>query len=101
MIKWRIKPRFEDTIEPVEVVKGTECFVVIREKGFNERRVSKNSDWGVFFDSFEEAKEALIDHSITKVKYAEEELQREKARLKRRNDIKKPAPPATDEEDAG
>lgn len=98
MIKWKCE-RHDDAPKPVEVVSETECFATIKERWrwavgedtFTTSRVKKE---GVIFDSFEDAKSALIEDAKNRVKYAEAELDRAKSRLKKRNDAKKPAQPS-------
>lgn len=94
MIKWKIVPNFRDEIEPVEVIDETACFVTIATKDRNgmlhTRRMHKDGSEKVF-DTFDAAKKALIENSEQRVRTAEATWQREKARLKTRNDIPRPS----------
>lgn len=91
--KWKISPRWEDDVEPIEVISETACFVTARIVNWTgtkcERRMRKNGSEQIF-DTFEAAKEALIEDSKQRVRAAEAAWQREKDRLKKRNDIKAP-----------
>lgn len=89
--KWRVCD-WSDKVEPIEVVAETAHFVTVRSKAWGDgkefaRREKKD---GKIFDTFEEAKEALIEDSRQRVKNAEANWQREKDRLKKRNDTKAP-----------
>lgn len=91
--KWKIEPRYKDEVDAIEVVSETDCFVTLsmidwRGKLY-ERRIRKDGPEQVF-DTFEAAKEALVENSRQRVKNAEAGWQREKDRLKKRNDIKAP-----------
>jgi hypothetical protein len=50
-------------IEKVEVVGETECFV----KLINGRKDAKRSEWQNYFNSFDEAKNYLIDNAQKRV----------------------------------
>lgn len=95
-IKWKCNLRWGDFITPVEVVAETKCFVTVRERGFRldgrdryyESKIKKD---GTIFDTFEEAKAALVDDAKMRVTHAEARWQQEKDRLKKCNDFKKPS----------
>lgn len=91
--KWKISPNWKDEIEPIEVISETACFVTARIADWTgkkyERRMRKDGSERIF-DTFEAAKEALIENSKQRVRAAEAAWQREKDRLKKRNDIKAP-----------
>lgn len=94
MIKWKCDLRWGGIPEPVEVLSETECFVTVlekgigRESGFHERRMKKD---GTIYDTFADAKAALVDNAKMRVTQAEAEWQRAKDRLKKCNDLKEPA----------
>lgn len=76
MTKYRIRPRWDITIEAVEIDGETEKFVII--KG---RRVAKFSDYGEYHNSRMEAVNALIEYrqkriegNRSKVKYLHKEI---------------------------
>lgn len=81
--------------EPVEVIAETECFVTIKVRDFyignadkwRERRMKKD---GSIFDTFEDAKAALVADARRRVTGAEAELQHEKYRLQKCNNLKAP-----------
>lgn len=95
MIKWKCELRWGGPPEQVEVLAETECFVTVREKVFNpggadkflERRMKKD---GTIYDSFEDAKAALVTYAKIRVTHAEAELQRAKDRLQKCNNLKAP-----------
>ena len=71
-------------IEKVKVTKETDKFVTV-ERIYNkekyERREAKNSSWHNFFNTFQEAKNYLIEQSENKIKSYEENAEREKQNL--------------------
>lgn len=91
--KWKIEPKYKDEVEAVEVVAETACFVTVLKTDWNgkkcEWRMRKDGSEQVS-DTFEAAKEALVEDARQRVKWAEAELQRCKDRLKKRNDLKAP-----------
>lgn len=94
-IKWKCDPRFGGIPEPVEVVSETECFVTIKAKKFfisgpDEFFTCRIRKDGTIYDSFEDAKAALIEIEKRRVINAEAEWQQAKDRLKKVNDLKKP-----------
>lgn len=58
MIKYRA--RFEE-ITKHEIVKETAKQVVYKTERGHERREAKETDWYIWKDSFDEAKQALLD----------------------------------------
>lgn len=90
--KWRICG-LDTKIEPVEVVAETAHFVTVRSRAWGgkgkefDRREKKD---GRIFDTFDEAKAAMVEAASVEVKHAEAEWQRLKDRLKKCNDMKAP-----------
>lgn len=72
---WRVE------IEPVEVLRETEQFVVLREKTFSgvrERRVSKGDN---YFPSFAQAKEKAVERERKAIERLEVSLVNGRKRL--------------------
>lgn len=59
MIKYRVG--HELAIVPVEVVRETEKFIVQVDGRGREVRIAKNGRYSIYFDTWEEAHEYLLD----------------------------------------
>jgi len=73
----KFRTRYDDRIEEVEVIKETAKFVVLEPNSYNSpRRDAKRSDNGMnYFDSWQEAKDFLIDREKTAMVKALREMQ--------------------------
>jgi hypothetical protein len=69
-----------------EIERETEKMVFFS----NGQREHKRSSWQNYFDTWEEAKQFLIDEAKLKVRHAQSRLDSCKAKLKLINDLKKP-----------
>lgn len=82
---------YRKPIEKVEVVSETEQFVTyIQQYEYSKpqkEKSSKRSQHASFFDTYDEAKSFLITYLKAKVIDAQSNLDREKATLKRVNDL--------------
>lgn len=91
-IMWEADPRWEREPRPITVISETKCFVTVlepkyfRPDEFSERRKRKEK----IFETWEEAKQALVDNAILMVRSAQSSLDSAKDRLKKINDFKKP-----------
>jgi len=78
MIKYRT--RYE-RIEAIEVLRETEKQVVL--SGKMERRENKRSDWSNWHDTFDDARNFLIDLSEKEIKTLQSRIDGENLRLSR------------------
>lgn len=74
-------------IEKVEIVSETEKFVTI-QYGNRTRREAKLSNDSGFFDTFEEAKQFIVDYRLKRVESAQEILSREIEKLAEAQELK-------------
>ena len=85
MIKYKSKYKFDNSIEKVSVVSETEHFVTIEYNDFRgfqrTQREKKLTEYDAYFDTFEEAKNFLINDSEQKLNQIRLSLQREQGRL--------------------
>lgn len=54
-------------IEKVEIIKETSKMVLIKSVTYGERRELKESDWYSYHDTFEDAKNWIINHIQSKI----------------------------------
>jgi hypothetical protein len=59
--KFKIRPRSQNEIEPIAVERETEYFVYVKY-GTRERREAKVTDFYRICDSWEQARDVLLDH---------------------------------------
>ena len=85
----------KDSIEEIEVIRETEKCVFIKPYwsgvGRNERRESKISDFGRYYDSWDEPHHYLVDEAHDRVKFAESRLKDE---CKKREKVEKLTQPS-------
>ena len=89
--KWRIDC-WDCSVTQIDVVAQTEHFWTIREKsaygsGTRDRREKKA---GKIFDTFEEAKDALLAHAQRRAASAEQEMLFANNKIKKINALQKP-----------
>ena len=81
---------YRKPIEKVEVLSETQNLITYIDTWYGtpcKKRVSKSTQYASFFDTYDDAKRFLIDYLKRKVTAAQSTLDREKAALKRINDI--------------
>jgi len=92
MRKWRVELMFGGEITPVEVVRETAHFAILGDDSYraNEFREYKIKKAGIIFDTFQEAKAALVDDAKERVDIAERRLHQARERLKNCKKITEP-----------
>lgn len=71
METWYRFSKYRDEIDPIQVVRTTEKFLVVKGGGYGERRESKDA---MTFPSLTSALDALVAHRIDKVARLREQL---------------------------
>jgi len=76
LTKYRIKGRFKEAkIEVVEVLRETEHFVYTRGHRDKENRDGKKTEWAEYYDTWEQAHEALTKAAQERVAGARRSLE--------------------------
>lgn len=82
MIKYKARGGIFAKIERVEIIRETEKFVVIKGVA-GERREAKCSGYESYFDTFDFAKNWIVDSAKSDVEKAEGRLEYAKAQLEK------------------
>lgn len=80
MIKYKTS-NYGERITKVEVERETENFVWEKINDTRSDRRAKIATWASYFDSFEEAKQYLLNAAKEKVEFYKDQLQRAKSEL--------------------
>lgn len=80
MNTWYKADKWDYKISVVQVEKETNSFLIIK-KSWGKQRESKNSTWSIYFKSFQEAKNYIINQIKEKITYLEKELDSQKQTL--------------------
>jgi vacuolar-type H+-ATPase catalytic subunit A/Vma1 len=80
---------YNDKIEEIEVIRETERFVVVHAGLSRERREARSSDNGSnYFDTYQEAKEFLIDREKDAIQGHQNDIKRHQETLQKIKDMK-------------
>lgn len=74
---------WHDQIEEIEVIRETEKFVVVPSGLKGERRDAKRSEYTNYFDTWQEAKDFLIDREKTAIIKLVDEVKRHQETLQK------------------
>ncbi|MES0444923.1 MAG: hypothetical protein ABUJ92_00120 [Desulfobacterales bacterium] len=76
MIKYKASWKYSFTVEKVEVTRETECYVFVDCDGWaKKRKESKRADGYKYYDSFDEAKAALLERAEENAEFYRNELE--------------------------
>lgn len=83
MIKFKAEFGYGIGVFRMECVAETEKFIILEK-----RREAKDSNYHHYADSFQEAKNFLIERANMKIRQAQSQLDREKSELQKINNLK-------------